>query len=177
MPKLSVKDRKKVTKAEAAGGGFEPIDPGKYIATLDEVEPRNSAAGNPMWVATFSDITSLDGEVQPGRQWYNLNLPTTDTPPEDYKGKGKKTPEESWASYQALCAGRIKGFFEAFGYTPDSDTDEMVGERCIIQLGVRTITKGARQGERTNSVNGVSSLDSVEGASEVDGGGGSDDNF
>lgn len=177
MPKLLAKDSKRVAKAEATSGGFDPIDPGKYVATLTEVEARVSAAGNPMWVATFEDITSLDGEVQPGRQWANLNLPTTDTPPDGYVGKGKKSPEESWKSYQDMCRGRLKGFFEAFGFSVDSDTDEMIGERCVIQIGVRTISKGARQGELSNEIKGIFSLDSVEGASEVEGGGGGDDNF
>lgn len=162
MPKLAAKDRKKVEKSEAVGGGFEPLKPGKYVAELSEVVAKQSAAGNPMWVAEFTDIQTLDGEEVPGRQWYNLNLPTTDTPPDGYTGKGKKSAEESWAQYQALCSGRIKAFFEAFGYTPDSDTDEMIGERCVLQIGVRTIQKGDRAGEQTNSVNGVAPLDSVE---------------
>lgn len=170
MPKLAVKDRKKVQKAEAVGGGFEPLRPGKYIATLANVEAKNSNAGNPMWVAEFEDIHDLDGEKQPGRQWYNLNLPTTDEAPADYE-KG----QEKWEQYQALCAGRIKAFFEAFGYTPDSDTDEMIGERCVLQIGVRTIQNGPRKGEATNSVNGVAALDSVD--FEDAGDGDDDDNF
>ena len=162
MPKLAAKDRKKVKKAEAVSGGFEPLKPGKYVAQLSAVEAKNSAAGNPMWVAEFDEIHDLDGERQPGRQWYNLNLPTTDTPPDGYTGKGKKSPEESWAQYQELCAGRLKAFFEAFGYTEDSDTDEMIGERAVIQIGIRTIQNGPRTGETTNSVNGVLPLDSVD---------------
>lgn len=170
MPKLAAKVRKKVEKATAVSGEFEPLKPGKYIATLNEVDARNSNAGNPMWVAEFGDIENLDGETQPGRQWYNLNLPTTDTPPEGYtKGKDK------WEQYQRLCEGRLKAFFEAFGFTEDSDTDEMVGDQVVIILGVRTITNGPRAGERTNSVNGVAPLDSVnrEGSSSE----GDDDNF
>lgn len=162
MPKLAAKDRKKVEKAQAVSGGFEPIKPGKYVATLSVVEAKNSAAGNPMWVAEFEEIHDLDGERQPGRQWYNLNLPTTTEPPADYKPKGKKSKEESWSSYQDLCSGRIKAFFEAFGFTVDSDTDELIGERAVIQIGIRTIQNGPKAGEVTNSVNGVASIDSVD---------------
>lgn len=157
MPKLSAKDRKKVDKAQAVSGEFEPLKPGKYVATLASVEAKKSNAGNPMWTAEFEEIHSLDGEKQPGRQWYNLNLPTTDTPPDDYE----KT-EEKWVQYQRLSEGRLKAFFEAFGYEVDSDTDEFIGERCVIIVGVRTIQKGERAGESTNSVNGVKPLDSVE---------------
>lgn len=171
MPKLSAKDRKKVEKSKAVSGDFEPLKPGKYVAQLDEVVAKKSNAGNPMWVAEFSEIHSLDGEKQPGRQWYNLNLPTTDTPPDDYD----KTAEK-WEQYQRLCEGRLKAFFEAFGYEVDSDTDEFIGERCVLTIGVRTITKGERAGEPTNSVNGVKPLDSVEYA-EGEGGGDSEDEF
>lgn len=172
MPKLNAKLKKKVEKAEAVTGEFEPLKPGKYIATLNEVEAKDSGSGNPMWVAEFGDIRNLDGESQPGRQWLNLNLPTTDTPPESYE-KGA----DKWVQFQRLCEGRLKAFFEAFGYTVDSDTDEMVGDECVIILGVRTIKTGPRAGERTNSVNGVAPLDSVN-ATVGDGDGeGDDDNF
>lgn len=171
MPKLAAKDRKKVEKSEAVGGGFEPIKPGKYIAELSEVEAKKSAAGNPMWVAEFTNIKSLDGEDVPGRQWYNLNLPTSDTPPEDYE-KG----EEKWLQYQGLCSGRIKAFFESFGYTPDSDTDEMIGDRVVLQIGIRTIQNGDRKGESTNTVNGIAALDSVD-FEDGDGEGGDGEEF
>lgn len=153
MPKLAATTRKKVAKATSVSGDFEPLKPGKYVGTLAEVEAKKSAAGNPMWVAQFEDITSMDGERQPGRQWYNLNLPTSDTPPDDYEKDAEK-----WEQYQRLCEGRLKAFFEAFGYEVDSDTDEFIGERCVLTIGVRTIQKGERAGEKTNTVNGVKPL-------------------
>lgn len=171
MPKLTAKDRKKVEKATAVSGEFEPLKPGKYVATLSAVEAKKSAAGNPMWVAEFEDIHNLDGDKQPGRQWYNLNLPTSDTPPDNYE-KGA----EKWEQYQRLCEGRIKSFFEAFGYTVDSDTDEMIGDRCVLIIGIRTINNGDRAGQQTNTVNGVKPFDSVEYAGE-DGGGSDEDEF
>lgn len=167
MPKLAAKDRKKVSKAEAVGGGFEPLKPGKYVASLSNVEAKTSGNGNPMWVAEFNEIHDLDGDKKPGRQWYQMMLPTTDTPPDDYE-KGA----EKWEQYQSLCAGRLKGFFEAFGFSEDSDTDEMIGERVVLQIGVRTIQTGARKGEQTNNVNNVLPLDDVDfedAASSTDG--------
>lgn len=175
MPKLAAKDRKKVAKAEAVSGGFEPLKPGKYVAELSEVEARTSNNGNPMWVAEFTEIHNLDGERMPGRQWYQMMLPTTPEPPEGYTPGGReKDPQKAWESYQNLCAGRLKAFFEAFGYEVDSDTDEMIGERAVLQIGVRTIQNGARAGEQTNQVNNVLPLDSVdyEGSDDDD-----EDNF
>lgn len=168
MPKLNAKLKKKVDKAEAVTGEFEPMPSGKYLGTLSEVEAKNSAAGNPMWVAEFNNIRDLDGDGQPGRLWYNLNLPTTDTPPEGY-AKG----EEKWVQYQRMCEGRLKAFFEAFGFETDSDTDEFIGEDAILEVGVRTISNGPKAGQRTNTVNGVKSAESVS----VGGGDGDDDNF
>lgn len=153
MPKLAAKMRKQVDQSEAVSGEFPVWKPGKYVGVLNEVEAKNSSAGNPMWVAEFGDIVNMEGEAQPGRQWYNLNLPTSDTPPDDYE-KG----EEKWLQYQGLCKGRIKAFFEAFGYETNSDTDEMIGDRCILTIGVRTIQYGDRAGEKTNTVNGVAPL-------------------
>jgi hypothetical protein len=157
MPKLNQKMRKQVEKSESVSGEFEPMRPGKYLATLNEVEAKNSSAGNPMWVAEFGDIKDMDGESKPGRLWYNLNLPTSDTPPDSYE-KGA----DKWKQYQDLCRGRLKAFYEAFGYTLDSDTDEFVGDQAVLVVGVRTIQNGERAGERTNSVNGVKSAEGVE---------------
>lgn len=165
MPKLAVKTRKAVAKADSVSGDFEPLKPGKYVGTLAEVEAKNSAAGNPMWVAVFEDITNMDGERQPGRQWYNLNLPTSDTPPDDYEKDAEK-----WVQYQRLCEGRLKAFFEAFGYEVDSDTDEFIGESCVLTIGVRTIQRGERAGEKTNTVNGVKPLTGDEPTGDEDGG-------
>lgn len=159
MAKLNAKDRKKVAKAEANSGEFQPYPPGKYIGALSEVEVKTSGNGNPMWNVTFTDITTLDGESMPGRQWYTLMLPQ-DKMPEGYTPRNsKKSPEDAWATYQDLTAGRIKAFFEAFGYSEDSDTDEMIGDKVILQIGIETIQQGAKKGQKTNRVNAVLPLD------------------
>lgn len=176
MPKLAAKVKKKVAKAKAVSGEFEPMPPGKYIAELSEVEAKSSNAGNPMWNVTFENITDLDGEPQPGRQWYTLMMPQ-DAMPADYKPKNsKKSPEEAWETYQNLVEGRIKAFFDAFGFTVDSDTDEMIGERCVLQIGVETINGGPKIGQLTNRVNAVLPLDSVE-FTEGEDDGDDEDNF
>ena len=160
MPKLDKKTQKRVEKAEPiVGGNFEPLPVGKYVGTLSKVEAQATNAGGSMWVAEFTDLHSLDGTTYPGRQWYNLNLPDYGEMPADYRPKrGTKSPEEAWEIAQSLAEGRLKAFFEAFGYTVDSDTDEMIGERCLVHVGRRTIQQGPRKGEITNQVNGVEAL-------------------
>lgn len=183
MPKLAAKDRKKVAKAEATSGEFEPMPPGKYVATLKDVEAKTSGAGNSYWNAEFEEIHDLDGERFPGRQWYMIMLPI-DSMPDDYvPGKNKKAGTkptkaeqvDAWDKYQGLTAGRIKAFFEAFGFSEDSDTDEMIGERCVLQIGVETINQGPRTGQQTNRVNAVFPL--TEDLAEVGADGGSSDDF
>lgn len=161
MAKLNAKDRKKVDKAEAVTGSFEPLTPGKYVAELAKVETKVSGAGNAYWNAEFTEIHTLDGDKKPGRQWYMLMLPV-DKMPADYKEDEALTDEqrkEKWETYQRLTAGRIKAFFEAFGYDTDSDTDEMIGDRCILQIGIETQQRGANAGQQRNRVNAVLPLD------------------
>jgi len=153
MPKLSKKLTKSVAKAEALQG-FSLIEPGKYFAKLKDVEVRETNAGGTMWVAVWHDIRHVKtGKKVPGQQWQNLNLPM-DTMPEGYT-KG----EEKFKQAQDISAGRLKAFFEALGYEVDSDTDEMIGEVAVIQIAVRTISSGSRQGEKANEVNGVESAE------------------
>lgn len=139
------------------GGGFEPLPPGKYVGRFADLEVRYSAAGNEMWVVEFDEIHDLEGNRKPGRQWYTMVLPNYGEMPPGYRPRSSsKPPEEAWAIAQNIAAARLKKFFDAAGYTLDSDTDEMVGERFLLQIGVRTIQGGARQGERTNTVTDVS---------------------
>lgn len=164
MPKLDSKTKKAVDKADSnVGGGFEPLEPGKYVCALKEVEAAVSQAGNSMWKVQVEDLVDLDGNDQPGRQFDNLMLPGP--MPADYKRNPKsrhKTDEDAWESYQELVKGRLKQFFEAFGYTTDSDTDEMIGDRCVVTLSVETISQGNRKGQLTNRITKYETLDSVD---------------
>lgn len=175
MAKLAVKDRKKAAKAEAVGGGFEPIPAGKYVASLSEVEAKDSQAGNPLWNITYVDIEDMDGESVPGRQWFTLmmlqdEMPSTYKPSASALKKADGDVEVAWANYQEFVAGRIKGWFEAHGYDLTTDTEEMIGEKVILQIGIETIQSGPKKGEKTNRVNAVLPYDA-----DAAGSGGSDD--
>lgn len=178
MPKLSSKDRKKVANAESVSGEFEAWPAGKYIAELSEVEVRKSQrTGDPMWNVEFVNIYNLDGEKMPGRQWYTLMLPI-DKMPANYKEDAGLTDaqrEEKWEQYQSLTAGRLSAFFDAFGYTEDTDTDEMLGEKCLLTIGVETAQGGKKAGQKVNRVNGISKL--TDDLAGIAGGDEDDDNF
>jgi hypothetical protein len=150
MPKLNAKLASTVEKAEVSTGSFELIKPGRYPATLNGVEVKDGNHGMTQWSAEFGDIMDASGNRVPGRQWLNLNIPTDAPMPASYTNGADK-----WASYQSVSAARLKAFFEAFGYTVDSDTDEMIGERAVIDIEVRTIQNGPRRGEQVNGVKAV----------------------
>lgn len=167
MPKLNKKLAKSVEQVEATHG-FGLIDNGKYFARLLEVRVEETKAGNPMWVAEFGDLVSVStGKKVGGRQWWNLNLPLdSDDMPASYD-KG----QEKWDQAQELSAGRLKAFFEAFGYEVDSDTDEIIDARdvAVITVGTRTISQGARTGEKANEVRDIESAYDFGGAPKGDG--------
>ncbi len=163
MPKLNKKQQKAVSNADAqhGGGGFELIPAGKYLATLTAVTDGTDNFGNDRWEAEFSTITSTkDGKVYPGRQWMNLEVPQDpEAVPSDYKPRDPKkgSSAEQWAHLQTVRNGRIRAFFESFGYTVDTDTDEMVEEeaKALITIGQRTRQQGDRKGERFNLITGI----------------------
>lgn len=161
MPKLSAAQVKKVEKAEpVTGSGFAPHSPGDYTFALKSVEAKQSAAGNPMWAIEFDKGQTLEGDELPGRQFYNLNFPTGPKPSATFKPELSENERlDRWTKYQTRLTGQIHAFFLAFGYTADSDTDEMLGERCIVTLGVETAQKGKRAGTPQNTVDGLKPID------------------
>lgn len=159
MPKLSSVVAKAVDSSEAVHGGgtFEPLDPGFYLARLRDVSVRDKEDkyGAAQWSAEFEDLYSLETQdKQSGRQWLNLTVPTGKKVPGNYTNGPEK-----WEKYQAMVLGRMKAFFESFGYTTDSDTDELIGEWAVIEVGQRTIQSGPKEGQITNEVRGIKSLE------------------
>ncbi len=158
MPKLDAKTSQGVASAESTGGGeYALIEPGRYFATLSNVEVREGRYGV-QWSAEFNDIHNAKGIRQSGRQWYNLNVPNDGQMHPAYQNG-----EDKWMKFQEVNRSRMKQFFEAFGYTADSDTDEMVGEQVAIDIEIRTIQNGPRTGERVNSVKAVLPATSLAG--------------
>lgn len=169
MPKLDKKTAAKVDEAEEVTGGFEPHPAGLYIASLKEVESRTAASTKaPMWGIEMEDLHDLEGNAYPGRQFTNLVLPGDDDEiPDSYKQNEKSiekgvTREDAWISRNDFLRGKLKRFFNAFEMTLDSDTDEMIGERCVIKLVVKTAEAGKRKGELVNEIDDFRPLSSVD---------------
>ncbi|WIC89800.1 hypothetical protein SEA_SAPO_29 [Gordonia phage Sapo] len=135
MPKLTKKVASQVDKAEAASGSFL-LPEGRYAAQLRGVVQKD---GNeyPYWVWEFENLHDEEGGKKPGRQWNNTSL-----------------------SPKSL--GFLKATFEAFGYTSDSDTDELVGEWVVLYLVQEPIGKGPKAGQLRNSVQSLSEFNPDE---------------
>ena len=152
MPKLPKKMAKAVANTEpSTGGDFPLMDPGWYYVQLQEVEALD---GNyaPRWNVVLHNIHKQEedksvGEKQSGKQWLNINIPDDGPAPANYTNGDKK-----WAAFQSMSKGQLAMFFEGFGYSADSDTDEMLGEWALAKIGIRTIQRGDRKGEKTNEV-------------------------
>lgn len=135
MPKLNAEVVQSVEEAESSGGLMED---GVYVMALIEV--NDSKEGEP-----------LMGPKGPYWNW-------TFKVPEDaerYKGW------QQWltTSLSEAAAFKLKEVFEAFGVSPDTDTDTLIGELVRIEVGTRVIQSGPRMGDSVNHVKGVYPLD------------------
>lgn len=178
MPKLSAKLVQGVQEAEdPREGGFTAWPEGWYDMMLNKVEETDAASGSKMWEVELTDgINPQTGDKMPGRQFDRLNVPITRMPklwlPRKMKDKGVNpedlTPaqveerDKAWANYQNLSNGRMKVFFRGFGYAVNSDTDEMLGERALVHVGITTQQRGKRAGQEVNEVLGYKPLAEAE---------------
>ena len=135
MPKLTMAAAMAVDSAEAAGG-FPLLDEGRYAAQLMKVEQKDGKEF-PYWVWEFSNVHDEEGTSYAGRLWNNTSL----------------SPKS---------AGFLKAVFEAFGYTTDSDTDEMVGEFVVVHVIQEVIPTGQRAGQKTNRIQRFAEFDPNE---------------
>lgn len=136
MPKLGSDQAEKVEKAESVGG---LIEDGVYEMMLLNVEEK---PGNeyPYWNWTFQ--FPEDAPRYPKwRQWEKTSL----------------SPNAAW---------RLKAAFEAFGVTPDTDTDTLIGRKVLVHIGSETAQAGAKKGELVNVVKALLPLDPAASTTE-----------
>jgi hypothetical protein len=135
MPKLNKKLAEATEKAE--GLNTELVDEGIYVVELKSVETKEGKdSKKPYWLWTFEVPEDAD-EHGGKRFWLNTSL-----------------------SENALW--KLNEVFGAFGVTPDTDTDELVGEKVRLVISQRPIGAGPRMGEVTNQVETVLVLDEDE---------------
>lgn len=129
MPKLGGDQAEAVKTAESTGG---LIEDGVYEMVLMNVEEK---PGNeyPYWNWEFMFPEDAP-RYKKWRQWEKTSL----------------SPSAAW---------RLKDAFAAFGVEPDTDTDELIGKRCLVHVGSETAQAGKRKGELVNVVIRLMPLD------------------
>lgn len=135
MPKLDKKVAKEVEDSEAMSGSFL-LDSGRYAARLRKVTEMPGEE-YPYWDWEFDAIHDEKGTRHPGRQWNRTSL----------------SPKSR---------GFLKATFEAFGYSADSDTDEMIGEWVVLYLEQEAQTQGKNVGKMRNFVARLAPFDPDE---------------
>lgn len=130
MPKLNKDTAAKVDETEGAAGGFEPLEPGIYVAQLRDVEVKEGkTSGQPYWNWTYE--IPEDAEKYGGRRLWNTT------------------------SLSEKAFPFLKATFDAFGVPADTDTDDLIGRKVRLNVTKRTIQQGDRKGEMTNQVESV----------------------
>lgn len=134
MPKLP-SQAATAAKEAAQGSSREALAEGTYEARLTSVIAKNAASsGNPMWVWEFEVVD----EPYVGRKlWVNTVL----------------TEKAMW---------KVGEMFAAFRVDTDTDTDELIGETCLLQVSQRKIEQGARAGQIGNNVDVALPVDGGE---------------
>lgn len=133
MAKLSkqVAQQAEAQADDWSGAGVVP--PGVYLCKLSEVDSSKSGPAGPYWVWTYEAVGVQD------------------------EPKGKKFWDNTSLSEKAV--GRLGKVFEAFGVPTDTDTDDMIGMLCAVEVKIGTINQGDRAGEQRNEVVMVHSAD------------------
>lgn len=155
MPKLAKSVAKRVDKAEVQD--FAAFEAGVMVLKLRNVkadkngEPLVGPAG-PYWIWEFEVVAPEK------RKAIRVNPKTgtlVDDDPINVKGR------RMWVntSLAESADWKLKEMFSAFGVTPDTDTDEIVGDMIKAQVTVGIQEKGANAGQPQNNVGKVMPYD------------------
>lgn len=129
MPKLGAEAQKAASESE---GGFAPIPDGRYEVELVSVKesPKPGDSGYKFWSWEFKVV----GPSHVGRRlWTNTSL----------------SPD---------AAFRLREAFDALGYTLDSGTEEMIGDKCVAYVSQQVQEKGKNVGKMQNVIDSLAEL-------------------
>lgn len=123
MPRLN---DTQAQQAVEGGGEFPLLDPGTYLASLNAVTEKQGKQA-PYWEWEFLITEDAEGNPidPPGKVWENTSL----------------AEKAVW---------RVAKMLEAFEMTPDTDTDEVLGQYCYVNVGQEIAAQGSRAGKPRN---------------------------
>lgn len=115
-------------------------------SATDEVEVQDfSAFPAGLYTAKLLEVEQKEGKTSKKPYW-NWTFEVTEEGP----AKGRRLWVMTSLSENALF--KLKEVFLAFGYTTDSDTDEMIGDEVKLQVSEIVIEQGKRKGQTGNQV-------------------------
>lgn len=121
------------------------LEAGLYLCKLRNVDTSKTGPSGPYWVWEYETV-DIEGQPAGRRFWDNTSL-----------------------SEKAI--GRLGKVFAAFGASTDADTDDLIGDLVCLDVGVGTINKGERAGEKRNEVRAILAADAHPGRDDYEGAG------
>lgn len=138
MARLNDEVAAKVEAAES-NSGFKLLDDGIYLVRLTE------------------DVTVKDGQKAPVWSWLFEVV-------EGQEGAGRKVYHNTSLSDAAFF--KLKETFEAFGVSPATDTEELVGQQIRLNIVQKIAKFGKREGELVNEIKALLPKDGPTGVDE-----------
>jgi hypothetical protein len=127
MPKLPAKVQENAEKADV-GGGRAPLEEGVYVLRLHSVDPTGKGPAGPYWTFEYRVVEGPDGPIGGNKRlWDRVSL-------------------------SDAAAFRVRNLYDSFGFTLDSDTDELIGEHVRAYVIQETIQSGSRAGQIGNTI-------------------------
>jgi hypothetical protein len=124
---------------QSTGGGYDPLPPGWYNASIAAAEVKQTASGTGEYIKVRYDIT---GPTHQGRVVFgNLNIKNASTKAEE------------------IGRQQLGEIMRALGLARVSDTDQLLGGSLSIKLDIRPAT------EQYGAQNEVKGFKSIGGAS------------
>lgn len=143
--KLNQAEQKRVEAAEPwSDEVFTLIPEGWYQAELKEVQLKTTDNGT-SWDFVFWQLADPEsGQHFPGRQWWNC-------------------------AFTDGAIGKLKSTYAAFDAPLDEETDNLIGEKVEIYIGIEIQAKGNRKGQEVNKPKAIRAVGSGGGAKDDDG--------
>lgn len=123
MPKLGGEKAQAVKKAGEEAGDQQLLQPGVYEVKLTTVKSQKSQAGDPMWVWHFKTVKPL-----------------------------KNVGIREFTSLSEESLWKLAQVFGAFGVEPDTDTDELLGDKIKVEIDIEIAQRGKLKGKEVNTI-------------------------
>lgn len=120
---------------------------------VDQIERGDAEGGSYRTVEGYVKAKLVEAEETPEKDsgYAGQDLKFEVTAPREHRG----TPVWEYISYAPNTSWKWRALFDAFGYTPDTDTDELIADEAevILDCGLELQTKGKNKGKEKTKIN------------------------